>query len=81
MDEFWFTTTGETQPNVSGRAGGTEESRQVAKISSVILYKSISKTQQVLALLKSMSHHSLIENVKSAGLIVPRKEIEVTVFH
>ena len=28
-----------------------------------------------------MLHHSLIKNVKSVGLIVPRKEIKFAVFH
>ena len=55
------------------------ESIQVANIHSVILDKSILKTQQVIALFKALSHCSIIKHVKSAGLIVPRKEIEVLV--
>ena len=81
MDKFWFTNTGYPRPNTSGRAGYMAESRQVAKISSIILDKSISKTEQVLARFKSVSHHSLIENVKNASLIVPSKEIKVSVVH
>ena len=57
------------------------DSRQVSNIHSVILDESISKTQQVLSIIKAVSHCSLIKHVKIAGLIVPSKEIKVAVFH
>ena len=56
------------------------ETRQVANICSVILDKSISATQQVTTLFKSVLHHILIGNVKIADLIVQRKELKVEVF-
>ena len=57
------------------------DSRQVSNIRYFILDKSISKTQQVLSIIKAVSHCSLIKHVKIAGLIVPSKEIKVAVFH
>ena len=54
MDKFWFTNTGKHQPNASDRGGDMSYSREVAKICSVILYESISATQQVLALFKAV---------------------------
>ena len=73
MNAFRFNKNGETRPNESGRAGDMAETRQVAKICSVILDESLSATQQVLSLFKAMSHHILIEHVKIAGLIVQIK--------
>ena len=32
MDAFWFTNTGDTQPNANGRAGEIVDSREVSKI-------------------------------------------------
>ena len=55
--------------------------RQVANICSIILYESLSETQQVLAPLKSASHHSFIKHVKNSGLIAQIKEIKVAVFN
>ena len=49
------------------------ESIQVANIHSVILDKSILKTQQVIALFKAVSHYSIIEHVKIKCLIVQIK--------
>ena len=57
------------------------EARQVPDIFSIILYEYLSATQQVLVLFKAVSHHSLIEYVKIAGLIVQTKEIKVAVFN
>ena len=57
------------------------DSRQVSNIRNFILDKSTSKTQQVLSIIKAVSHCSLIKHVKIAGLIVPSKEIKVAVFH
>ena len=57
------------------------DTRQVANICSVMLYESLSETQQVLGLFKAVSHHSIIEHIKSAGLIVQSKEIKVAVFN
>ena len=56
------------------------DTRQVDNICSVILDKSISATQQVTTLFKSVLHHILIGNVKNADLIVQRKELKVEVF-
>ena len=79
--KFRFINTGEPQPNASGMSGYMEYSIQVAKICSVILDESISSSQQVLSVFKSVLHHSLIKNIKSAGLIFPSKEINFVVFH
>ena len=57
------------------------ETRKVANICSVNLDESLSATQQVLALFKAVLHHSIIEHVNSAGLIVQNKEIKVAVFN
>ena len=54
---------------------------QVANMCSVILDESLSTTKQVITLFKAVSHHSLVEHVKSAGLIVQSKEIKVAVFN
>ena len=35
MDAFWFTNTGDTQPNANGRAGEIVDSREVSKIHCV----------------------------------------------
>ena len=48
---------------------------------SVVLDESLYLTQQVIDLFKTVSHHSLIEYVKSSGLIVQGKEIKVAVFN
>ena len=80
MDAFWFTNAGYPPKNASGRAGDMEESIQVDKIISVILDEYISATKQVQPLFKSVPQLSLIKHVKSAGLIVPKKEIKVVVF-
>ena len=56
------------------------DSRQASNIRYFILDKSISKTQQFLALLKVMYRRSRIKHVKGSGLIVPSKEIIVVVF-
>ena len=81
MDRFWSTNTGEPQQNSGGRVGYMADWRQEYKIQSVILHEHIYATQQVIALFKSVLHHSLIKNVKSAGLIVSSKEIKVVFFH
>ena len=81
MNAFHFNKNGEPRPNESGRAGDMEETRQVANICSVILDESLSATQQVLSLFKNLLHDSLIEHVKSAGLIVQIKKIKVAVFN
>ena len=57
------------------------DTRQVANIFSVILDESIYATRQVLALLKYVSHHSIIGHVQSADVIVKIKEIKVGVFN
>ena len=49
------------------------ETRQVGNIFFIILDESLSETQQVLSLFKAVSHHSIIEHVKTAGLIVQTK--------
>ena len=73
MDSFRFKNNGEPGPNKSGRSGSMTESRNADKSCSVILYESISATQKVLEFFKLVLHCSLIEYVKSEGLIVPRK--------
>ena len=50
---------------------------QVANICSIILYESLYAKQQVISLLKSVLHHSLIGHVNRSGLIVQVKEIKV----
>ena len=50
---------------------------QVANIFSIILYESLYAKQQVISLLKSVLHHSLIGHVNRSGLIVQVKEIKV----
>ena len=57
------------------------ETIQVDNIRSFNLNEYLSAKQQVLALFKAVSHHSLIEHVNSAGLIVQIKEIKVAVFN
>ena len=81
MNAFRFNKNGETRPNESGRAGDMAETRQVANMCSVILDESLSATQNVLALFKAVLHHSLVEHVKSAGLIFLNKEIKVAVLN
>ena len=49
------------------------DTRQAAKIYSVILDEYISTTQQVLSLFEAVSHHSLIEHVKISGFIFQSK--------
>ena len=81
MDAFRFTNNGKPLQSSSGRAGDMVESREVAKIHSVILDEYISVTQQVLSVFKYVSHCSIIKHVKSAGLIVQTKQIKVAIFH
>ena len=81
MNAFNFNKNGEPRPNESGRSGDMSEMRQVANICSVILDESLSTKQKVLTLFKAVWHHSLVEYVKSAGLIVQSKEIKVVVFN
>ena len=57
------------------------DTRQVTYICSLILDESLSATQQVIALFKTVSHNSLIEHGKSAGFIVQSKERRVSVFN
>ena len=57
------------------------ETRQVAYILPIILYEYLSTTQKFLSLFKAVSHHSIIEHVKSAGLIVQIKEIKISAIH
>ena len=44
-------------------------------------YESLYERQQFLAHFKAVSRHSLIEHVKSAGLVIQIKEIKVAVFN
>ena len=53
MNVFHFNKYGEPLPNESGRAREMADTREVAKIYSVISDKYISATQQVLALFKA----------------------------
>ena len=73
MNAFHFNKNGEPQPNESGIAGDMADTRQVANIFSVILDEPLSEAQKVIALFKAVLHHSLIEHVKSAVLIVQSK--------
>ena len=57
------------------------DTRQVANICSNILDEYLSATQLVLSHFNLFLRHSLIEHVKSAGLIVQIKEIKVAVFN
>ena len=70
MNVFHLTRNGEPQLDEVGRVGDMAETRQVNDIRSVILDESLSAIQQDLALSKAVSHHSIIENVNSAGLVV-----------
>ena len=81
MNAFHFNKNEEPQRNESGRAREMEDTIQVANISPLISDEYISATQQVLDIFKPVLHHSLIEHVKSEGLIVQIKEIKVAVFN
>ena len=63
MNAFHLNKNGEPLPNESGRAGDIEYTRHVADIFFAVLYESISATQQVIAIFKAVSHHSLILNM------------------
>ena len=81
MNAFHFNKNGKPRPNESGRSGDMEETRHVANIFFIILDEYLSITQQVIALFKAVLHHSLVEHVKSAGLIFLNKEIKVAVLN